>query len=192
LTVAAQSGRPIGVRPGDATACGGAPTDSYLNNPRDVGIADNGPIPEGEFQFRVGRLVTFSAAEQTQMFLGGHYTDPLGASLHGGDWGAGRVALEKIRVLPGRRGCGNTATRSGFYLHGGVIPGSSGCIDIGNAGIDSIVRLLSAHRAPVRVRVRYTHPAPTVGAASRALGRFTYPGGEDPSLADRLKAMLDF
>lgn len=192
MRVAAQSGRPYTVRSRDATACGGSPTDSYLNNPRYVGIADNGPIPEGEYQFRATSMATFSLDEQAEMITGGHYTDPFGASLHGGDWGAGRVALNKIRVLPGSRGCGNTATRSGFYLHGGVMPGSSGCIDIGNSGIDTLVRLLQGYRGQVVVTVRYRHPAPDVGIVDRALGRFTYPGQENPTITDRLRSLFDF
>jgi hypothetical protein len=191
LTVAAQSGRPIGVTSADAKACGGSTSESYLNNPRYVGIKDKGPIPEGEYQFRYEEMATFSATEQLQMTLGGHYTDPFGASLHGGDWGSGRVELKPKTILPGKKGCGNTKTRSGFFLHGGVLPGSSGCIDIGNAGMDSVVRLLAGFRGPIVVKVHYTKAAPTVGAAQRALGRFTYPGGTDPSLMDRLKAVVE-
>lgn len=191
LRTSAQSGRPYTVRPADATRCGGSANDSYLNNPRYVGVADNGPIPEGEYQFRATEMTTFSLAEQAQMLTGGSFTDPFGRSLHGGDWGAGRVALHKIRVLPSpMRGCGNTATRSGFFLHGGIMPGSSGCIDIGNSAFNSLVSLLSGYRNRVIVTVRYRHPAPTVGAIDRALGRFTYPGGENPTLIDRLRGLF--
>lgn len=190
MRVSAQSGRPYSVRPADATACGGSTGDSYLNNPLYVGISDNGPIPEGEYEFRATSMATFDFAERTQMMTGGTHTDPFGASLHGGDWGAGRVALRKIRVRPGRRGCGNTATRSGFYLHGGVMPGSSGCIDIGNDGITDLVSHLMGYRAAVRVHVAYRHPAPSVGPIDRALGRFTYPTQRDPSLMDRFRSMF--
>jgi Domain of unknown function (DUF4157) len=190
LSVAAQSGRPISVRAADAKACGGSTAESYLNNPRYVGIKDNGPIPEGEYQFRYEQIATFSAAEQLQMTLGGHYTDPFGTSLHGGDWGSGRVALRPVKILPGKKGCGDTKTRSGFFLHGGVLPGSSGCIDIGNTGMDDLVRSLAGFRGRITVKVLYTQPAPTVSAGQRALGRFTYPGGDDPTLMDRLKAAL--
>jgi hypothetical protein len=192
MRVPAQSGRPIGVRPADAKACGGSTSDSYLNNPRYVGIKDNGPIPEGEYQFRYEQIATFSASEQMQMTLGGHYTDPFGAGLHGGDWGSGRVALNPVRILPGKKGCGDTKTRSGFFLHGGVLPGSSGCIDIGNAGMDSVVKLLAGFRGRIVVKVAYTQPAPSVGGVQRAVGRFTYPsqGGQDPSIVDRLKSVF--
>lgn len=189
MRVSAQSGRPYSVRPADARACGGSTDDSYLNNPRYVGIRDNGPIPEGTYQFRATEMTTFSAAEQAQMLLGGSYTDPFGRSLHGGDWGAGRVALRPVRVLPSRH-CGNTAARSGFYLHGGIMPGSSGCIDIGNSAFSRLVTLLEGYRATVQVTVAYTRPAPNVGAIDRALGRFTYPEGENPTITDRLRSVF--
>lgn len=190
MTVSAQSGRPYSVRAADAAACGGSTSDSYMNNPRYVGIADNGPIPEGEYQFRATSMATFDLSERMQMLGGGHYTDPFGASLHGGDWGSGRIALNPIRILPGRRGCGNTQTRSGFYLHGGIMPGSSGCIDIGNSGVDSLAGFLQGYTGRITVQVRYTAAAPAVGAVDRALGRFTYPSGDNPSLLDRLDNML--
>lgn len=190
LRMSAQSGRPYTVRPADARACHGSPEDSYMNNPRYVGIQDNGPIPEGEYQFRTAEMSTFDMAEQAQMLLGGQYTDPFGRSLHGGDWGAGRVALNKIRVLPSRT-CGNTNARSGFYLHGGIMPGSSGCIDIGNSAFNSLVQLLLGYRNAIIVTVRYSNPAPDVGPIDRALGRFMYPEGENPTLWDRVGSLFD-
>lgn len=186
MRISAQSGRPYSVRAADATACGGSTSESYLNNPRYVGIRDNGPIPEGEYQFRAASMATFGFSERMRMMGGGHYTDPFGDSLHGGDWGSGRVALNPVRILPGPRGCGNTAVRSGFYLHGGIMPGSSGCIDIGNSGVDTLVSLLQGYTGSITVRVRYTAPAPDVGFINRALGRFTYPPGENPSIRDRI------
>jgi hypothetical protein len=184
----AQSGRPYTVRPADAKACGGDKDDTYLNNPTYVGIADNGPIPEGTFQFSAGQLATFSTAEQVKMLPGGNYTDPFGVSLHGGDWGAGRVPLTPVSVVAAPKGCGNTKTRSGFFLHGGVMPGSSGCIDVGNNGVDQFVKLLSGYTGKVVVTVKYTAKPPSVGTMGRAVGRFTYPKKKDPSFWDRVKA----
>jgi hypothetical protein len=188
MQIAAQSGRPYTVRPGDAAACGGSKDDSYLNNPRYVGISDNGPIPEGTYQFSATQMATFTQAERLQMLPGGSFTDPFGVSLHGGDWGAGRVPLAPVSIVPGPKGCGNTKSRSGFFLHGGVMPGSSGCIDIGNAGVDQLVGLLAGHTKPITVTVKYTAKAPEVGPVDRAVGRFTYPKKKDPSVWDRIKA----
>jgi hypothetical protein len=193
LTAKGQSGRPLTVRAADRRACHGTPNDSYLNNPRYVGIADNGPIPEGEYTFAADQITTFSAAEQAQMILGGSYTDPLGRSLHGGDWGSGRVALSPRHILPSRF-CGNTSRRSGFFLHGGIMPGSSGCIDIGNSGVDQLVRLLLGYRSTIVVTVRYRSAPPAEpGFIDRGLGRFMYPrtdGHRDPSIWERLGSMF--
>lgn len=190
LRVPAQSGRPVSVRAKDAASCRGSTDESYLNNPRYVGIKNFGPIPEGVFRFQRTQAMTFSLAERARMIAGGSYTDPFGGSLHGGDWGTGRVVLTPVRIEAARSGCGSTRARSGFYLHGGSLPGSSGCIDIGNSGMDSVLDLTKGFTGAVTVTVKYAHPAPEVGAAERATGRFTYPGPEDPSLWDRVKAVF--
>jgi hypothetical protein len=193
LDVAAGSGKPVTVRPGDARACAGKPEDSYLNNPRYVGVRDYGAIPEGSYSFSVTEMSTFSVAERYRMLGGGQYVDPFRRPMHGGDWGAGRVALGPSSVRPSRQ-CGGTRRRSGFYLHGGIMPGSSGCIDIGNAGFERLVALLSGYRGMVRVRVDYRgHAAPEVGVIERAAGRFTYPEtqGAEPTVWDRFRSLLD-
>lgn len=193
LSAKGQSGHPSPASAADRRACHGTPNDSYLNNPRYVGIADKGPIPEGEYTFTANQITTFSAAEQAQMILGGSYTDPLGHSLHGGDWGSGRAPLNPRHILPSRF-CGSTSRRSGFFLHGGSAPGSSGCIDIGNSAIDQLVRLLLGYRSTITVTVRYRAAPPREpGFFDRAAGRFMYPrvnGHRDPSIWERLGSML--
>jgi hypothetical protein len=73
------------------------------------------------------------------------------------------------------------------------MPGSSGCIDVGDDAFTRLVSTLMGFRDRVVVTVRYTHPAPTVGAVERAIGRFTYPPtqrGQDPSIGERLWNVL--
>ena len=185
-----QSGHPNQVDPADVKACKGAADDSYLNNPRYVGIKDKGPIPEGTFTFLHSNMVTFTAWEDAQMALAkpGQYVDPSGLDLHG-DWGAARAALTPVRVTPSKF-CGSTAARSGFYLHGGVMTGSSGCIDIGNSAITDVVTKLMGYTKPVPVTVKYTKPPPQVGALGRAAGRFMYPANKDADLWDRIKSVF--
>lgn len=193
LTHPAQSGRPVSVRPADAAACKGSTADSYLNNPRYVGIKDFGPIPEGEYVFSLGTFATFTGAEQLTMISGGMFVDPFGTALHGGDWGSGRAPLRPTRIVPAPKGCGSTTTRSGFYLHGGSLPGSSGCIDVDNDGIDGLLKLLTGYRKDIPVKVAYSKAAPSVGWGTRRLGGFTYPTDEhgrpikDPTIWDRVK-----
>ncbi|WP_158972453.1 RHS repeat domain-containing protein [Paraglaciecola sp. L3A3] len=83
-------------------------------------LEDKGPIPEGTWAVRVER---FQARNQSgwQEFKGA-----LGGSAWPGghdSWGDYRVWLEPL-------GNTNTYGRSGFSIHGGVIPGSAGCIDL--------------------------------------------------------------
>lgn len=191
MRVPAASGRPVAVRPADASACGSSTSESYLNNPRYVGVREYGPIPEGRFDFRATSMVTFTALEQASFTLGGSFTDAAGHPMHGGDWGAGRVPLAPVRVAPGPPGCGRTAARSGFYLHGGSLAGSSGCIDIGNNGIASLVPLLAGYTKAIPITVKYRHPAPSVGVFERVLGGATYPGQGSPTAADRLRGVWE-
>ncbi|HUQ56602.1 hypothetical protein [Lentzea sp.] len=191
MQVGAASGRPVSVRSGDARSCHGATSESYKNNPRYVGIPDFGPIPEGTFRFRAAEFGLFDPAEQVRMIGGGSFTDPFGAALHGGDWGAGRAPLHPVHVVPASRGCGNTGRRSGFYLHGGSLSGSSGCIDVGNDGITQLLRHLTGYTHDITVTVHYAHPAPEVGRLERAVGGATYPGQRDPSWTDRVRGAWD-
>jgi hypothetical protein len=190
IQAAGQSGHPNQVEPADAAACSGGSNDSYLNNVRYVGIKDKGPIPEGTYQFRHANMVTFSALEDTRMALAkpGEFVDPAGLELHG-DWGAARVALTPLSIKPSRF-CGNTAARSGFYLHGGVMTGSSGCIDIGNTGITDVVEKLRGYTKPVTVTVKYTNTPPEVGVVGRAVGRFMYPAAKNVGVLDRLQSLF--
>jgi hypothetical protein len=192
VNASAQSGHPNQVDAADVTACKGTAGESYLNNPRYVGIKDKGPIPEGKYTFRHSDMVTFGAVEQAKMALAkpGQYVDPSGLDLHG-DWGAGRVALTPVPgTMVAAKFCGSTSARSGFYLHGGVMTGSSGCIDIGNSAISDVVTKLMGYTTPVQVTVKYTQPPPSVGALGRAAGKFMYPKEKDPSLLDRLKGVF--
>lgn len=131
IRVAAQSGHPNTVEASDAAACRGSPEESYMNNSRYVGVRDRGSIPEGTYEFRPDQIVEFSALERLRMISGGQFEDVRGGRLHGGDWGAGRVALRPVRILPGPPGCGDTSRRSGFFLHrlalGAAALGRRGC-----------------------------------------------------------------
>ena len=171
--VGGQSGRPYTVSKEDAQKCGGSEKDSYMNNPLYVGIRENGPIPEGTYSFSPYHFGVFSRMDQLDLALSGKLKDPWGDEMHG-DWGAGRVALSPISRKPAKKGCGNTQSRSGFYLHGGVLPGSSGCIDVGNEGIRAIIGFLTGYKKTVKVRVEYKHPAEDVGWFQRMMGEITY------------------
>lgn len=193
IRASGQSGHPNQVEPADAAACKGIVNDSYLNNSRYVGVKDKGPIPEGTYTFRHAEMVTFTLSEDFKMALArpGEYVDPSGLDLHG-DWGAARMALTPSGALTPARFCGNTGSRSGFYLHGGVMAGSSGCIDIGNSAITEVVDKLMGYTKPVKLTVKYSKPPPGVSALDRAAGRFMYPSAKDPGFLDRVKSAAGF
>jgi hypothetical protein len=164
----AQSGRPILVSEEDAEACGAdGRLDTYMNDRRFVGIRDKGPIPEGRYRLRPAGLERIDPG----LFGSGSQTTS-GRRIHPGDWGRGRVALLPIGQV--RNGpCGNAGARGGFFLHGGILAGSSGCIDIGS-GFDEVADLLEGHRRNVVVRVEYQHPPPTVRFFTGLSGALAY------------------
>jgi hypothetical protein len=174
----ANSGNPVRISAEDAAKCGADPVvDSYMDDPRFVGIHDRGPIPEGQYSFSPPAIERWSLGAQvgiiTRNFIG---TAPAQFTHHlGGDWGKGRVPLSKVG--PVREGpCGDAGganTRFAFYLHGGLLAGSAGCIDIGG-NFDRLADFLGGDRRTVVVTVRYTQPPPSVGYLTGMLGMFNY------------------
>lgn len=177
FSYSASSGRPIQVTEEHANECGGdARVDTYMS-PRFRGIKNNGPIPEGTFRFSPPRIREFSTGEQLNLLVSGVFgADRVnldGGSVHSGDWGAGRVALRKVRVS--NAPCGNTQNRGSFFLHGGLLAGSSGCIDIGT-NFDELAEFLRGYRRPIVVEVQYTTDTPRVGFFTGLGGALAYQG----------------
>ncbi|MGK8558162.1 hypothetical protein [Nocardia gipuzkoensis] len=173
-----QSGRPVPLSDKDAKECGADPvTDSYMNDKRFVGIKDRGPIPEGTYVFAGAQIETFDLGERLRLLLGGvggqQNVVVGGRRIHAGDWGTGRVALRpRGKLRPGP--CGDTNERKDFFLHGGILAGSSGCIDIGNRGFDRVVEFLAGDPRPVTVTVEYKRPAPSVKFFTGLSGAIAY------------------
>jgi len=173
----AQSGRPVRLTKEDADACGAnQDLDTYMNDKRFVGIHDYGPIPEGTYTLSPPAIERFDFGERLKLTLGGVVgmkdVDVQGHSIHAGDWGTGRVALSprgRLRQGP----CGDVNKRSGFFLHGGILAGSSGCIDIGG-NFDTLADFLAGYRKTVTVTVEYTKPAPSVGFFTGLSGAVAY------------------
>jgi hypothetical protein len=113
--------------------------EPHINDKASAHIPDTGPIPPGFYEANVAEL-----------------SDPggFGDWLRGwtGDWGDWRVPLVP---LPGTE----TFGRDGFFLHGGSMAGSKGCIDVGggdsgNEDTDRLLRDLRSHpehRVPLHV-----------------------------------------
>jgi hypothetical protein len=148
-----------------------------MDDPRFVGIHDRGPIPEGQYSFSPPAIERWSLGAQvgiiTRNFIG---TAPAQFTHHlGGDWGKGRVPLSMLgRVREGPCGDkGGANTRDAFYLHGGLLKGSAGCIDIGG-NFDRLADFLEGDRRTVVVTVKYTQAPPSVGSLTGMLGMFNY------------------
>lgn len=164
---AASSGRPILVSPEHAEQCGGSVVNDTYMNARYVGIEDNGPIPEGTYRFGPRQIQRLSTGEQVDALFNIH---PAPGELHG-DWGEGRVPLQPVHRENGP--CGNTQTRHSFFLHGGILAGSSGCIDIGG-DFDNLADFLEGYPRRITLEVEYEHPEPYVGALTGFGGAVAY------------------
>jgi hypothetical protein len=93
-----------------------------------------------------------------------------------GDWGTGRVALTPVHIS-GDAACGDPRGRSDFYLHGGLLKGSSGCIDIGG-NFDELAEFLKNHGGSISITVRYDRAdTPRVGFTTGLLGAINYRKG---------------
>jgi hypothetical protein len=96
----------------------------------DPSVKDRGPIPPGTY-----------ILDPKNITANGPNT------LLSGDWGALRVSLTPT-------GGTNTLGRSGFYVHGGLAPGSAGCIDLGSPSDLRVLGQFKYLSAPIELRVR--------------------------------------
>lgn len=167
LRFSGNSGRPVKLSEEHAAQCGADPvTDSYMNDARFVGIENFGPIPEGTYRLSPPSIQRFSFGQQLKLLsagVGGSHTrvNIGGSSVSAGDWGSGRVALHPIgRLKEGP--CGNANIRSEFFLHGGILAGSSGCIDIGS-DFGDLADFLAGFSQNVTLTVAYEHSPSSVG-----------------------------
>lgn len=89
--------------------------DQWMNDPSAVDRYREGPIPPGLYIIEPGDLRQFHFPIAPAMYIAGY-----------GDWGSFRNTLHPGPGLvfpPNRTG--------GFFIHGGMWPGSAGCIDVG-------------------------------------------------------------
>ena len=81
----------------------------------DASDPNRGPIPSGNYFIdttKLSQLGFWQTLKRNRPFGGG------------GDWGNWNAPLTPTATT-------NTFGRGGFYIHGGVLPGSAGCIDVG-------------------------------------------------------------
>jgi hypothetical protein len=91
-----------------------------MNNQNYVAKRDKGPIPPGSYTADITQL-------SNPNLLGDLYRNrPFGRGADWGDWRVPLVADPETKVLDEQG-----IPRTGFFLHGGSLRGSAGCIDVG-------------------------------------------------------------
>ena len=165
-SLTAQSGKFEWVDDSTKKKCSGGRLDRYLNNPKYVGVKDKGAIPEGTYTFKPKTIQNFTAKDRStlikDMIAGKKSTKTSHGNVKTGDWGSGRVHLHPVSGTLKKGPCGNTKKRSGFFLHGGILPGSAGCIDIGHA-FNMLSTFLSTYKKTVKLKVAYANKGKWVG-----------------------------
>ncbi len=106
------------------------PTTSGRDGITDTGVKNFGPIPKGTY-----------VLDPSEVSEGNIVRDFLG------DWGEYRVPLQPLHNT-------DTKGRDGFFLHGGEIPGSAGCLDVGEND-NTIFDWIKQYKKPITVKIYY-------------------------------------
>jgi hypothetical protein len=106
--------------------------DEHMNNPNSQHIKDYGPTPEGIYIIDNTKWDHLNKYQQLKRLVAG------------GDWGEYNVPLRPVTYK---------GPRNSFYLHGGIFPGSAGCIDAGQ-NVANIYNYLNSKGTTV-VIIRY-------------------------------------
>jgi hypothetical protein len=113
------------------------------STPLDQNRANFGPIPEGTYWIDPSEIRKLTDNPGAR-FPGGAVYEPNLDS-----WGRYRVPLHPDAGT-------NTHGRSGFYLHGGTMIGSQGCIDVGHVNDSLLAWLKEAGCKKIKVVVKYS------------------------------------
>ena len=117
-------------------------------------IPNIGPIPEGDYSINPQKIQSFDNISLLDKIIS---TTGLGGSFKGGKiaWGNDRVWIEPSKVEVRNPKNGNTIIRTNFSIHGGVTPGSAGCIDL-HKNADNFFNVLKTSESnKIKLRVNY-------------------------------------
>ena len=151
--------KPVNVKPGQYAVFDGKKFTLYENDkpimswdavsgakgyqsPKYQSVKDKGTIPEGTYVARQSELQHITPYG---IIAGIANAGTWPGSLY--SWGASRVKLESSQQT-------NTYGRGGFYIHGGWVPGSAGCIDL-TSNIDNFVALFDYIGNDLIIKVEY-------------------------------------
>ena len=151
--------KPVNVKPGQYAVFDGKKFTLYENDkpiiswnavsgkdgyrsPEYQNLKDTGPIPEGTYVARQSELQHITPYG---IIAGVANAGTWPGSLY--SWGSSRVKLESSQQT-------NTYGRGGFYIHGGWVPGSAGCIDL-TSNMDNFVALFDYIGNDLIIKVEY-------------------------------------
>ena len=111
-------------------------------------IENHGPIPEGVWHLNPDELQTYSPEKESRSWRGPNGETPWQGGTR--SWGNYRIRLEPDDFRT------DTKHREGFYLHGGEVPGSAGCIDTTDS-MDEVAKFIRASEYPMDIYVNYKY-----------------------------------
>ena len=98
--------------------------------------ANEGPIPQGKYAVDPANIEEFSESD---------------------DWGSHRVRCEPYRATVDRmRNCFGIV-RTGFYIHGGNVKGTAGCVELNDNTVETeFFNKLKSHGQKIELEIKYT------------------------------------
>lgn len=112
-----------------------------------------GPIPEGDYTINPQSIQNFEGLSLIQKIAAsvGRGTWPGGTYA----WGKNRVWINPSSVEVTDPETGDTITRTDMSIHGGVVPGSAGCVDCHKNAPDLFKKLEKSSASSILLRVKY-------------------------------------
>jgi hypothetical protein len=113
----------------------------------------SGPIPEGDYSINPSGIQWWtdqSFITRTEALIG-KGTWPGGLI----SWGVARTWISPQEISVTKPSTGQSVIRNNFSLHGGISPGSAGCIDLTDKDLPFFRMLEKSKETEIRLRVTY-------------------------------------
>ena len=135
-------------------AVSGRPTNGdFVYDKASQSLVDEGPIPEGLYYINPQEIQSYFKLSFMQKLLSVFNlgTFPKGPIA----WGFDRVWIKPNEIKVFDFKSSKFVTRSNFSLHGGLTPGSAGCIDLSGNAFKFFSKLKSSNSSFIRLNVNY-------------------------------------
>ena len=116
-------------------------------------LASEGPIPEGFYYINPQEIQSFWYLTRIQKIAALVNKGPFPKGPIA--WGFSRVWISPENVKIYDEQSGEEVIRSGFSIHGGLIPGSAGCIDLSGNSLSFFRKLWHSKSKSIRLNVSY-------------------------------------